>query len=60
MINAEAVAEAEALIYHELIAPEYDMREDKNTKQRHVSVYTEFAMDHYGAEPYMVGFRGTA
>lgn len=60
MVNAEGARDAEALIYRELVSPEFDFWEDKTTKKRFVSVYTSCAVDHYAAESFIVGSRGTA
>lgn len=58
--NTEAMAAAEALKVIPLIEGEVDVWEDKNTKQEYVSYYESYAMDHFGAESFIVGSRGTA
>lgn len=59
-INAEAAREAKALRNFVLNEGELDMWEDKATKTTIVSYYENCAFDHFGAQQFMVGSRGTA
>lgn len=60
LINSEMLARRKGLRYIPLMEAEIDMWEDKNTKNTWVSIYSQFTFDHFGAEAFCVGSRGTA
>lgn len=59
LVNAEAMAQYKALKYFELNNGEFNMRRNDDTNAYYTSLYKACAFDHYNAEMFIVGSRGT-
>lgn len=59
-INMQPMVEAEALRNIVLDSGSIDMYEDKDTRTMFTSYMEKWTFDHFGAEKYMVGSKGTA